>query len=164
MSNPGLSLMSLEKMLSLNRSTLRYHLNFLSRDTKVWSKIENGQRCYFPSNASEGPALNGLDLNTLTKFQSRVLRLIRDNPGVPFKNLQRTTRINPNTLTYTINKLRERNLIWKVKVQGVVGYEYKSREKIYDEMFRLLLAKYLNDEIDKDTFLRLKAELERGRK
>jgi predicted transcriptional regulator len=164
LSNPGTSFGTLEKTFALNHSTLRYHLDHLKKKGEIWSVVENGRLCFFPKKvSSDNVKVHGLDLNTLTIPQRRVLRCIRDHPGITQKEILRSTRINPNTLTYTLARLQERNLIWKIKKGGIIGYEYKSKESIIDEMTKMLIRKFLSDEIDQETFLSLRAELEKKR-
>ena len=159
--NPGISFPALEGMLGINRSTLRYHTDRLERAGLIHSRKESGQKCFYAGRMDVVATVSpGLNLNTLTKEQRRVLRLVRDNPGISKKAIGRITRINKNTLTYTLRKLQDRNLIWKVREGRKTGYEYKSREVLRSEMFKLLLKKFVENEIDQDTFLRLKEELD----
>jgi predicted transcriptional regulator len=160
--NPGISFVTLLKMLNLNRSTLRYHLEQLQRADEINSRVEHGKRCYYIGRMDVVATVSpGLNLSTLTKEQGRVLRLVRGSPGITKKILIRKTRMNKNTLTYNLQKLMDRNLIWKVRSGRDTGYEFKSKEVLHKEMFKLLLNKFINNEIDQDTFLRLKEELDR---
>ena len=161
-SYPGISFGRLMRLLELNRSTLRYHLRYLTRAKRIDSKLENGRRCYFCVEESNVVRSTGdHDPETFTKTQKRMLRLIRDNPGITRKELARKTRISKSTVSYNIKKLAERNLVWEVPRGRKTGYEYKSQEKVLDELSRLLLEKYINNEIDKETFIKLKGELDR---
>lgn len=159
LSDPGLTLDSLIKALDLNRSTLRYHLNYLIRSDMVKAKKVNGKRCYF-ANGETPDVIDSVDLNSLSKHQRKVLTIIKQEAGVSKKAIARKTGININTVTYSINKLIELDLVWKVRYQGKVGYEFRSKEKVRSEAFLILLDMFLSDEIDKDEFLRLKKELE----
>ena len=160
--NPGISFTVLERMLNMNRSTLRYHITQLEKAAEVHSRLEQGRRCYYIGRLDVVAMVSpGLNLSTLTKEQRRLLRLIRDGPGISKKKLVRLTRMNKNTLTYNLRKLMERNIIWKTRSGRETGYEYKSREVLHKEMFKLLLKKFVDNEIDQDTFLRLKEELDR---
>ncbi len=160
--NPGISFVRLQGMLSINRSTLRYHLDHLERSGgEINSRIENGQKCYYTGRLDVVATVSpGLNLNTLTKEQTRILRLVRDSPGISKKALGRITRMNKNTLTYNLQKLMDRSIIWKVRSGKETGYEYKSQKVLRKEMFKLLLKKFLDGEIDQDGFLRLKEELD----
>ena len=161
-SYPGISFGRLMRLLELNRSTLRYHLRYLKRARKIDSRLENGRRCYFCLDETNTVrSAVDQDPDTLTKTQKRMLRLIRDNPGITRKELARKTRISKSTVGYNIKKLAERNLLWEVPRGRETGYEYKSQEKLLDELSRLLIEKYVNNEIDKETFLKLKGELDR---
>lgn len=160
--NPGISFKTLEDMLNMNRSTLRYHITQLEKAAEVHSRLEQGQRCYYMGRLDVVATVSpGLNLSTLTKEQRRILRSIRDKTGINKKRLVRITRMNKNTLTYNLRKLMERNIIWKTRSGRGTGYEYKSREILHKEMFKLLLKKFVDNEIDQDTFLSLKEELDR---
>ena len=160
--NPGISFKMLEGMSGLNRSTLRYHLDQLSRANEINSRMEQGQRCYYIGRMDVVATVSpGLNLSTLTKEQRHILKLVKDRPGISKKRLIRKTRMNKNTLTYNLRKLMDRNLVWKVRSGKATGYEFKSKEVLHKEMFKLLLNKFVNDEIDQNTFIRLKEELDR---
>jgi hypothetical protein len=57
--------------------------------------------------------------------------------------------------------LLEHQLIWKVQNDGEIGYEYITKEKLRYEMYNRLLMKLLANEIDEETFLKIKRKLER---
>jgi len=47
-SQPGVSFATMKRVLGLNESTMRYHLEFLEKKKSIHVKIEKGNRCYYP--------------------------------------------------------------------------------------------------------------------
>jgi ribosomal protein S6 len=70
------------------------------------------------------------------------------------------TKLNRKSLSYNIKKLSDLKLIWSVKADGQVGYEFITEEKLRDEIFNQLVIKLISDEIDEETFNRIKKKLE----
>jgi hypothetical protein len=56
--------------------------------------------------------------------------------------------------------LGELNFIWLVKTEGLIGYEYITREKLREEMFNKLILKLVSKEIDEKTYLKIKKKME----
>ncbi len=161
-SHPGASFGTIRNFLDMNDSTLKYHLIYLERNNKVISKREGRHRCYFCNNGSKlnyRPYLSS-QLNSLTRNQQQILKIIRNKPGISKNELIKITNLNRKTLSYNLNKLIERNIIWKVKSAGEIGYEYITKEKLRNEIYNRLLLKLLSDEIDEDKFLKIKKKLD----
>jgi hypothetical protein len=60
-----------------------------------------------------------------------------------------------------MKRLGELKLVWVVKTSdGMLGYEYITKDKLREEMLNELLNKLLADEIDEDTFKKIKKKLE----
>jgi predicted transcriptional regulator len=161
-SYPGVSFGSIQRFFDVNESTLKYHLNYLERSNKIYSKREGKRRCYFCENHSgEHPEnQNGVDLNVLNKNQKMILNLVHKHPGVTKKELLTKTKLNRNTLSYNLQVLVDRHVIWQVG-EFEMGYEYITPEKLQQEMYNRLLMRLLKDEIDEDTFLKIKKKLEK---
>ena len=68
--------------------------------------------------------------------------------------------MNGKKLNYNLKRLRDLKLIWLVKDDGLIGYEYITAEKLRDEAFNRLVVRLLRNEIDEKTFLELKRKLE----
>jgi predicted transcriptional regulator len=86
--------------------------------------------------------------------------MIKNTPGITNKKLMSFTKLNRKTLSYNINKLLDQKLIWKTKNSSTIGYEYITKDKLRGEIYHQLLMKLLADEIDEETFLRIKRKLE----
>ena len=160
--HPGVSFTELLNILDINKSTLRYHLKYLERKREVTSSIHNGMRHYTCFGASTKET-TGVPATSFSGLQSYLLNLIIDNPGITRKALSRLTGLEKHVITYNVEKLVENDLVWKVRRGKNIGYEYITRESLNLELFKLLLDNYLKGEIDKQTFIRLKEELEKRR-
>jgi predicted transcriptional regulator len=157
-SQPGVSFATMKRVLGLNESTMRYHLEFLEKKKNIHVKIEKGNRCYFPGGCSKDTARGTLNMD-----QKRVLDAIKAKPGISKKELCTVTRKDLKAVSDCIEELKSRKLIWKVKSGRMTGYEIITREKLKQEILKLLVAKFLKKEIDLVTYQRLKAEMEEER-
>ena len=160
--NPGVSFENIKRFFDMNKSTLNYHLKYLERNTKVISKLEDGQRCYYCA-YKVSQMIKPIQTRTpanLTQIQEKLLLLIQQKPGVTNKELINQTRINRKNLSYNIKKLRDQRLIWAVNNDGILGYEFITKEKLQHEMATRLISKLLAEEIDEQTYHKIKEKLE----
>ena len=161
--HPGVSFGTIMGVLDLTEGTLRYHLNYLERGDKILSRSKGKHRCYYTTQRTRSdlkPILE-FDTNTLTKPQQRILTIIKQYPGITISELLSITRLNKRALQYNLKKLRDLRIIWKVGNGRNTCYEFITKRKLHNELFKLLIIKFLNDEIDEETYLLLRDELEK---
>ncbi|UCH89097.1 MAG: winged helix-turn-helix transcriptional regulator [Thermoplasmata archaeon] len=159
---PGASFGDIQKLFDLKTSTLTYHLTYLERSQKIYSRREGRRRLYYGSYgaaASEGPPPDP-KINSLTEIQQGILNVIQNQPGITKDELISKTRLNQNVLNYNIDRLSDLKMIWVVKADGVMGYEYITKEKLRNEIFNRLVMKLIKDEIDEETYFKIKKKLE----
>jgi predicted transcriptional regulator len=159
-SHPGVSFQRIRKVLDLNSSTLRYHLKFLEKSGKVVLELESGKKHFYPRGSGRDSGDYESRPSELTKKEQRVLDTIKRKPGISKRGICNYTNLNRNSISRCINTLRDRKLIWKVRSGRSTGYEYITKEKLKQEMLKLLIDRFLHNEIDRDRFLALKRELE----
>ena len=162
MAHPGVPFGTIQKVFNMNASTLKYHLNYLERNNQVLSKREGRYRLYFcihgsPSQLEPAPASK---IETLTDVQRYLLNVIRNDPGIKASKLASVSNMNQKNLSYNIQRLIDQQLIWRIQNGGEIAYEYITAEKLRYEMYNKLLMKLLSNEIDEETFLRIKRKLE----
>jgi predicted transcriptional regulator len=160
LSHPGSSFGIIRDFFDLNDSTLKYHLHFLERNNKITSKREGRNRCYFSTSKREFKFQTPIQNQTLNTTQKQILNIIDNNPGIIKKELLNKTQLNRKTLEYNLNKLIDHKIIWKVKNSTEIGYEHITKEKLRGEIYHQLLLKLLSDEIDEQTFIKIKRKLE----
>lgn len=160
--HPGVSLGVIKDFFDLNESTLKYHLHYLEKNKKITSTREGKQRCYYCEHkmAIIFHSPQKIKQLNLSKSQQRVLNIIKRQPGINKKELIKFTKMNKKTLSYNIDKLIEGKLIWKVKEEGTIGYEFITKDKLRKEIYNRLLMRLLADEISEEKFLKIKKKLE----
>ena len=163
--HPGVSFNILRSVFKLNDSTLRYHLNYLTRSKKISLGSENGGRNYFPYSGTMLIIQNAEESNTLatyqlTSAQERIITAIQKHPKISQKELIKLTRINRITLSRNLNKLMDLCLVRKIPNGNKVNYEYLENKQLRYEILKRLIRKLVNNEIDEETFLKLKKELD----
>ena len=162
LSHSGVTFGAIEKIFDMNVSTLKYHLRYLERGKHIFSRREGRNRCYYVDQSIQTginpfPRANPY---TLTKTQTSLIKVIQNEPGISFNDLSMVTKLDQRVLTYNIKRLGDLNLIWVAKANGVVGYEYVTEDKLRDEIFNRLVNRLISDEIDEQTFLKIKRKLE----
>jgi len=156
--NPGVTFSSLLKVFRLNRGTLRYHLDYLEGEDRVNRVRKGNMNCYYSDGS--GPFGPGMKREGLGSKHRRLLAVIRDNPSISRKEIIRMTGFTRDEVNYGLKKLKQRKAIWKTEDGGDPRYEFISRDKLAAEMMMIILEKYLDEEIDRQTFLLLRRKLD----
>ncbi len=111
--NPGEHFNAIKRALDLNIGTATYHLEVLHRSGLITSRQDGIYKRFYPTNVPIPPA-NG---NGVSEVQMRVLKVIKDTPGVTQKELAKLFEIRQSTLNYQVTKLGEKGLI-KMEKRG----------------------------------------------
>jgi predicted transcriptional regulator len=162
--HPGASFGVIKKFFDMHHSTLKYHLNYLERTKKIISRREGRRRCYYSTEHGASkislPIIPRADINSLSKIQRVLIDIIQERPGITKDALIRLSNINRKNLNYNLRKLGELKFVWVVKKEGIIGYEYITREKLRDEMMHRLIMKLVANEIDEETYLKIRKKME----
>ena len=163
-SNPGVSFGTIRKFFDMNESTLKYHLHYLEKNESIYSKREGRRRCYFCKHRVISEVypdqVKRPALGNLTKTQRNIVNIIKTNPGITQKELTKVTKLNKKNISYNLKRLGELRIVWVVKRDGKIGYEYITKEKLRKEMLNELIMRLISDEIDEEKFKRIKRKLE----
>ena len=165
LSTPGSSFSTLENALKMNRSTLKYHLHFLEKNQVVTSKKEGRKRCYYhnPDHPSLDLTLRtaaDVNLGEMPKKQTRLFDLVRKHPGITQKQMIKRSKMKQSTVSHNLKRLLEMKLVWKVKEGGRTGYVVVTKQRLRTEIVNRLIIRLYRNEIDQETFLRIKKKLE----
>jgi predicted transcriptional regulator len=152
--NPGTTFQRLKGVFKLNEGTLRYHLNYLRRTKSIVQIKKDNKRTYLPSGFLFGREVR------LNRDQKRVIELIQSDPGITRKELMERTRQSRKLLSYNLSRLNELGLVWRIKEGRKIGYALITKDELYKEAFAVIVDKLLENEIDVDTFRKLKHRLD----
>ncbi|MGA1866826.1 MAG: helix-turn-helix domain-containing protein [Thermoplasmatota archaeon] len=157
--NPGTSFQFILNVMKIPEGTLRYHLEQLQRSRRIVSEKKGRNLVYYSTFHRDHPECHAdLDLNVSQKL---LLDLIRDSPGATRKELLARSRLGRRELNYSLRRLGDLKLIWKVDTEDGQGYEVISKDRFKDEMFRILVDRLLSGEMDLERFRLLKDRLEK---
>jgi predicted transcriptional regulator len=161
---PGVSFSTLKKFYDLNESTLRYHLHYLRRAKRITSNIENGTKHYYPYRGTENvsnPMNTDLKTPKLTAHQEKILNVIKQYPGINQTELISKTSLKRHILSYNTSKLVDIGMVRRINHENYVCYEYIPDELLEYEMLKVLTIRFLNNEIDEQTYLKLREKLKK---
>ena len=160
---PGVSFQILKNVFDLTDGALRYHLDYLEKNEKISTGVQRGIRCYYPHyNLVNVPkkSSDNLRLHKLTPDQERLLDIIKHYPGINQKELKFRSRLNRFQVANNIKTLINMNLVNQFENSRNICYEYLPDDELKFTMMKRLVIKLLKDEIDEQTFLKLKRKLE----
>ena len=127
---PGINQTEIENITGINRSSLRYHINFLEENGKVISQKISKKRHYFENHnrfcPEERMARASIDCSTTRK----VLDYIRQNPGCNHKDLIKFTGLSGSAISWHINRLKLGNLIIVEKEKNFSHYQVNADTKL----------------------------------
>jgi predicted transcriptional regulator len=158
--HPGISFNILQDVFRMNPGTLRYHLEYLESSNRIDKRIIKHERCYFPEGTNLKAYFPSLDTKGLKKEHKRVYYLIKQNGGISRKEIMKSLNITRKEMNYAVSRLKDKKLIWLKKDGSDPVYECITEDRLKKEIFRILLKKLAEGEIDERTFLRIKEKLE----
>jgi len=109
--NPGISPTALVRLTGIKRGTLRYHLIILRLAGKITAPDTPGNPRYF-EHAKSIPGLEKTVLKYVrNKTDSRILRLLMQNPDVTRKEIGRHLGLSLSTVSWRMKRLCDESLI-----------------------------------------------------
>ncbi len=157
--HPGSTLPEIKRVLQIPEGTLRYHIDYLSREDRIFSRKKKGKRCYYPSELGGRNALLSRDPDEISREQSRILDTIKDEPGISYRDILKRTNLSRNMLSRNLGSLKRKGVVWQIKNGGEAGYEHITDRGLRKEMLKLLVMRLLEGDIDEETFMSLKDEI-----
>ncbi|MFW3145736.1 MAG: hypothetical protein ACMUIE_02865 [Thermoplasmatota archaeon] len=145
----------LEEFFDLNRSTLRYHLEYLERKKKIIRKREGGAIRY----EAVEDLLEPSSKRKLSRVQDRLFRLISGNPGITLDHLLQMSSDPKERVMKGLDSLERRGLITSSLSSGETKYHILSREEMRRRIYIQLVRDLVAGRIDESAFLELTGEL-----
>jgi len=162
-SYPGVSFNALKNIFELTDSSLKYHLHFLEKYNRIIFHLKEGSRYYYPHQITVSipkKSQEPLKPQKLNPHQKRILDIIMRYPGINQKEIINKTGINRFKVTRNLNTLKDLNLIRNCIYQNTVCYEFIPNIEMRYEILKQMIIEFLKNEIDEQTFLKLKKRLE----
>lgn len=160
---PGVSFRILLNLFELTEGGLRYHLDYLVKKNKIYMRLENGRRNYFPrfEFSQINKNLTAKDgYCKLTTVQNRILELIKNYPGISQKDLVCRLRSSPSQVSKNLKVLKKMGLVKDIKLDRNVCYQLTPDNEMRVKIIRELIVKLINNEIDEETFFKMVKALE----
>ena len=156
--NPGTSFQLIRRILKIPEGTLRYHLQHLQRSNRIVREKQGKNLCYYSKFRIENPECH-LDVK-LNPDQELLIQLIRDDPGITRKELMIRSKLSRRSLNYDLRRLKDLRLVIQVETRDGKGYEALSKDRLKDEMFKILVDRLLNGELTLEKFRLLRDRLD----
>ena len=149
-------------MFNLAESTLRYHLKYLETAEEIKSCLEGNNRCYYPIQNIVFTLRSESDFECfqLSPTQQRLLEHIQRKPGITQKDLLIATNLKRLTAAYNLRKLIDIGVVRKEPNGRNTCYFYISNIELRKKILRKMIVKFVDHEIDEQTFLEFKRKLE----
>ena len=163
---PGVSFGTIKQVFNLPDGTLRYHLNYLESKKEIKSQLVRGNRCYYPNKEIifDSNSQSNIGVHRLNDNQERLLDTVKRYPGITQKELMISTGLARVTVGQNIKKLIDFGIVRREQNGRNTCYFFISNVELVDKIRRRLITKFLNNEIDEQTFLALKKKLDRERR
>jgi predicted transcriptional regulator len=111
LNNPGIHQNELLRNCDLQKGQLQWHLDVLLK-YRIIKKEKYGQyTIYFPITSSIESIETFKNLPTKSETTSKILELVKKNPGISSSEISKKINLARNTVKYHIDKLSEKNLI-----------------------------------------------------
>jgi len=146
---PGVSYITLKNIFNISPSTLRYHLEYLTKADRILMDLEDGKRCYYPLKDELVDSKlygSGSRVFKLSPIQKKIINTIRQVPGITQKTLIKKTGLSRFTISYNMKKFIDMGLVRKSNSSKFVQYEFMTDEQLRHEVLLRLTIKLLNKE------------------
>lgn len=156
--NPGATFQLIRNFMDIPEGTLRYHLQTLQTSKRIKGERKGKNLCFYSSFKKNHPECP--HRVKLTSKQNTLLDLIDNFPGATRKELMTRSRFSRREINYCLRRLQDLKLVWKIETGDGEGFEVITRDRFKDEMFKILVDRYLNGELDRNRFKSLKEKLD----
>jgi len=109
--NPGIHHNELQRNCELKKGQLEWHLDVLLKYNIIKKEKYGQYTIYFPITTSFDAQDYLENLLAKSKTTSKILDIIKENPGINSSEISRILNLSRNTVKYHVDKLSEDNLI-----------------------------------------------------
>jgi len=160
--HPGVAYHTIKRVLDLTDSTLRYHLRYLERESEIKCALDGRKKCFYPKHniIFNFQVRDKPETHKLNHYQKRIIDTIKRNPGITQRELVLTTNLKRFKIIYKLKKLLDFGVVHRLISGRNSCYYFISDIELRKNVFKQLILKLVNNEIDEETFLILKKKLE----
>jgi len=110
-SNPGIDLAAISRMVLMNRQTLRYHLDLLESHHTIAVVRERGTARYFENSGRYGTLEQRVFLRLRSPTAGAVIALIGSNPGIAQSEIAARIGCSAPTVRWHMHRLLEDGIV-----------------------------------------------------
>ena len=110
-SNPGIDIATISRMIVMNRQTLRYHLDLLESHHRIAVVRERGTTRYFENSGRYGAVEQRVLLRLRSPTAHAILALIRSNPGITQSAIAARIGCSAPTVRWHMHRLLDDGIV-----------------------------------------------------
>ncbi|WP_256623574.1 winged helix-turn-helix transcriptional regulator [Methanolobus chelungpuianus] len=119
---PGIDMVRIGKVLSLNRETLRYHLNQLSSSNKIIAMKDYGIIRYYENHGRYGTVERRVLAYLWNPTAERILSIVQSNPGITQGDIATRLAIASPTVHWYMQRLTNDGIIIALHASRLTRY------------------------------------------
>lgn len=120
--NPGINLTKIHRELDMGYGTLVHHLSILEKKKLITSEKSMGLKTFYPRSTKNHTGEGKNDF-LLSPSQTQIIDFLKQRKSASRKNMQEALNMNPKTVGYHLQKLKEGGFIEQIGHGKYVTYQ-----------------------------------------